>query len=82
MAEHAHTTSNPIVDLTTPRKRVEDALYEVGVITEIIGKLSTLMISTEEQIAGTSFDWLAEQLDERHEAIRELISTGSFGRGA
>jgi len=81
MAKTAHITPTPIIDLTTPRKQVEDALYEAGVIIDIIGKLSTIMISTTEQVCGTSFDWLAEQLEERHEAIRELVSTGSFGRG-
>lgn len=82
MAEHVHITPKAIVDLTTPRKQVEDALYEAGVITDIIGKLATLMISSSEQVCGTAFDWLATQIEERHEAIRELISTGSFGRGA
>ena len=81
MAEHAHTTPAPIVDLTTPRKQAEDALYECGVITDIIGKLATLMISSSEEVCGTSFDWLTEQLNNRHETIRELISSGSVGRG-
>lgn len=85
MAEHANitpTTQKPIVDPTTPRKQAEDALYEAGVITDILRKLATLMISSSEEVCGTSFDWLTEQLEKRHEAIRELISTGSFGRGA
>ena len=83
MAEHAHTTPTffPHVTASTPRKQVEDALYEAGVITDILGKLATIMISTSEQVCGTSFDWLAEQLNNRHETIRELISAGSFGRG-
>lgn len=81
-AEYAHTITTPIVDLTTPRKQVDDALYEAGVITDIIGKLATLMIGSSDQVSGTSFDWLAKQLLERHDAIRELTGTGSFWAGA
>ena len=84
MAEHAHitpATPKPIVDLTTPRKKAQDALYEIGIIADITEKLATVMISTSEQVCGTSFDWLATQLAERHETHEELISTGSFGRG-
>ena len=85
MAEHANntpTTPKPVVDLTTPRKQLDDAVYEIGVITDIIAKLSTLMISSSETVCGTSFDWLAKQLNERHDAIQELTGTGSFWAGA
>ena len=84
MAEHPLITPasvTPIVDLSTPRKQVEDALYEAGIITDIIGKLAALMISDDTSVCGTSFEWLADQLEQRHDAMRELISVGSFGRG-
>lgn len=34
MAEHANSTPAPIVDLTTPREKLDDAIYEIGVITD------------------------------------------------
>ena len=84
MATHTNstpTTPKPIIDLTTPRKQAETALYEIGVIGDIIEKLATIIISTNEQVCGTSFDWLATELAERHQTLEELISVGSFGRG-
>ena len=85
MANHAHTTPPtqvPLVRLPNPRKEVEDALYDVGIITDIIAKLASLMISTTDAVCGTSFAFLAEQLEERHERLQEHISVGRFGREA
>ncbi len=55
MAEHAHTTPTPTVDRTIQRRQLDDAVYGIGIITDIIGKLSTLMIRSSETVCGTSF---------------------------
>lgn len=75
MAKNAHSTP-------TPRTRVDDAVYEIGVITDIIDKLATLMISSSEEVCGSSYAWLAKQLAERQETLSELTGTGSFWMGA
>ena len=82
LAKTPDTTIQPIVDPTTLRKQLDDAVYEVGVITDIIAKLAALLISSSESVCGTSFDWLAKQLNERHEAIQELTRTGTSWAGA
>ncbi len=82
MAEHANSTPMRTVDLKTPRKKLDDAVYEIGVIADIIAKLATLMVSSSESVCGTSFDFLAKQLNERHEAIQELTRTGTCWAGA
>lgn len=72
------TSANQVVALTTPRKALETALYECGVITTVLDNLSTLMISTTEEVCGTAFDFLAQLLNERHNKIEELIRCASF----
>ncbi len=84
MATNANTTptpTTPIVELSSPRKQAEDALYEAGVITDIISKLATLQIGSTEAVCGTSYEFLAGLLDERIDQIREQLAVGSFGRG-
>lgn len=83
-AVHTSTTTTPagpIVELSSPRKEVEDALYEIGVITDIISKLADAEIGGGITVCGTSFSFLAGLLDERHNLISEQIAVGSFGRG-
>lgn len=55
MAKHANTTNapaGPTIELTTPRKETEDALYELGVITDIISKLATRRSAAVSRSAG------------------------------
>lgn len=82
MAKHLNSTPTPAVDLATPRQQAENAIYEVGIISDIIGKLATLMISSSENVCGTSFDWLATQLADRQQTLQGLIGDSSFGRWA
>ena len=83
MAERAHTTptiAEPIVAPKTARERINDALYEAGVITDIVSKLAGAQISGVEEICATSYSWLAQMLDERHEQISEALQ--ALGRRA
>ncbi len=50
--------------MTEEQKKVaEDALYEMGVIAEILTVLGGAEISGNGPIAGTSIEWLGEQVD-------------------
>ncbi len=79
MATHFLNTPAPIVDLTTPRKQVEDALYDAGVITDIVGRLANADISLAEQTCPTAYAWLAKELSACHERIELAVSR--IGRG-
>ncbi len=48
--------------MTEEQKKVaENALYELGVISEILTTLAGAEISGNDPIAGTSIEWLGEQ---------------------
>ena len=59
---------------TNHPQAISDALYELGVMTDILRTIAHANISGDRAICGTHVDWFAVQLDMRHERIEVAVS--------
>ncbi len=60
--------------MTEEQKKVaEDALYELGVISEILTVLGGAEISGSGPIAGTSIEWLGKRVDSMVQAATSAV---------
>ena len=57
-----------------PRQVIEDALYQLGVVTDILGVIASANISDTKPICGTYIDYLAARQREQHDRIERALS--------
>ncbi len=57
-----------------PRRAIESALYELGVVTDILGVIATANIAADKAICGTYIDYLAARQREQHDRIERALS--------
>lgn len=56
-----------------PGKDIDDALYQIGIIADIMASVASADMSGSKHLCGTSVDWLSEQLEIQHNRIGVAI---------
>jgi len=57
-----------------PKQAIESALYELGVVTDILRVIASAEISGLKPICGTYIDYLAARQREQHDRIERALS--------
>ena len=58
----------------TPRETIQDALYHLGVTTDIMRLLASADISGTGRICGTYVDWLAQHQRTQQDRIEAALA--------
>ncbi len=57
-----------------PRQAIESALYELGVVTDILGVIASADISGTKRVCGTYIEYLAARQREQHDRIEHALT--------
>ena len=57
-----------------PRQAIESALYELGVLTDIMGVIASADISGTKPICGTYIEYLAARQREQQDRIEHALA--------
>jgi hypothetical protein len=57
-----------------PRQAIESALYELGVLTDILGVIASADISGTKPVCGTYIEYLAARQREQQDRIEHALS--------
>ncbi len=57
-----------------PRQVIEDALYQLGVVTDILGVVASADISGTKPLCGTYIEYLAARQREQQDRIERALS--------
>ncbi len=57
-----------------PRQVIEDALYQIGIVTDILGVIASADISGTKPVCGTYIEYLAARQREQHDRIEHALS--------
>ena len=57
-----------------PREAIRDALYQLGVVTDILGVVASADISGTKPVCGTYVAYLADRQREQHERIERALA--------
>ncbi len=57
-----------------PRQVIEDALYQLGVVTDILGVIASADISGAKASCGTFIEYLAARQREQHDRIEHALA--------
>ncbi len=57
-----------------PRQVIEDALYQLGIVTDILGVIASADISGTKRVCGTYVAYLADRQREQQDRIEHALA--------